>query len=288
MVPLGNVLATLTIASLQVAVLIVAAVAWARHAAHVGGRRRLVRLRDALLAVGCTAIAETMAVRIATQEEYVGAPPGAGNRAVVLRRLAVPDQALPRAPDVGGEVPAWTHALALMRYGLVGGQASGLSAIWGQHSNASMAAASLGVVAAFTVVLLAVATQEASPPSSSAVAYSTADRTRPRAGRSQLVKSASHYPNAGQRRRQAERREQRGAERRDLGDRAVLDAQHVELERPELRVARPAQVARRRRHPVGQRRQQAPVALAVRAERALQQRRDRVEPVVAATGTAAS
>ena len=50
------------------------------------------------------------------------------------------------------------------------------------------------------------------------------------------------------------------------------DPQHVDLEGPELRVARPAQVAAHSRHPVGQGRDEPPVALAVRPEGPLQQR----------------
>jgi hypothetical protein len=45
---------------------------------------------------------------------------------------------------------------------------------------------------------------------------------------------------ASERLGQTERGEQAGAERRDLHDLAVLDAQHVELERPEHGVAGPA------------------------------------------------
>src|SRR5258707_351484 len=62
---------------------------------------------------------------------------------------------------------------------------------------------------------------------------------------------------SSERRRQAERREQRGSEGRDLGDEAVLDAEHVELERAELRVAVLAEVARGGRHPVRKGREQA-------------------------------
>ena len=46
-----------------------------------------------------------------------------------------------------------THALALMRHGLTGGSADGLTAIWGAHGGAA-SAASFAIVAAFTVGLL--------------------------------------------------------------------------------------------------------------------------------------
>jgi len=48
-----------------------------------------------------------------------------------------------------------THGLALMRYGL-NGDSTGLHAIWGMGDAAAMAALSLGVVAAFALVLTVV------------------------------------------------------------------------------------------------------------------------------------
>jgi ABC-type polysaccharide/polyol phosphate export permease len=48
-----------------------------------------------------------------------------------------------------------THALALVRYGLLS-DPSGLHAIWRMHSTTAMAALSLGVVGVFGALLLAV------------------------------------------------------------------------------------------------------------------------------------
>jgi hypothetical protein len=48
-----------------------------------------------------------------------------------------------------------THALALMRYGLLG-DGSGLHAIWRLDSAGTMAALSLGVVALFALALIAI------------------------------------------------------------------------------------------------------------------------------------
>src|SRR4051794_374621 len=72
--------------------------------------------------------------------------------------------------------------------------------------------------------------------------------------------------------REAELREQRGVEGRDLGDRAVLAAQDVELERAPLGVTRAPEVARGRGLAVGARRHEPPFAHAVLAERPLRQR----------------
>src|SRR6516165_8904477 len=63
-----------------------------------------------------------------------------------------------------------------------------------------------------------------------------------------------------QRRLEAERREHVRVERGDLRDQPGLDAHDVELERAELGVTGPAQVARRGGHPVGPHRDQPPFA----------------------------
>lgn len=49
-----------------------------------------------------------------------------------------------------------TNALALMRYGLVDRHGTGLHDIWGMSNTTAMAALSLGVVAAFALVMLVV------------------------------------------------------------------------------------------------------------------------------------
>jgi hypothetical protein len=50
-----------------------------------------------------------------------------------------------------------THALALMRYGLLGDGGAGLHDIWGMGDTTAMAALSLGVVALFAAALTALA-----------------------------------------------------------------------------------------------------------------------------------
>jgi hypothetical protein len=50
-----------------------------------------------------------------------------------------------------------THALAVLRYGLVDHRGQGLHDIWGMHNVTVMAALSLTVVAAFAVVMLTAA-----------------------------------------------------------------------------------------------------------------------------------
>jgi hypothetical protein len=51
----------------------------------------------------------------------------------------------------------WTHAVAILRYGLMGGPASGLHAIWHLHSTVEMALLSIGVLAAFAALTVGLA-----------------------------------------------------------------------------------------------------------------------------------
>ncbi len=51
----------------------------------------------------------------------------------------------------------WTHALALLRFGLMEGTDPGLQAIWHMDSDVFMAGLSLAVLAAYAVIMLSLA-----------------------------------------------------------------------------------------------------------------------------------
>ena len=153
-VPLANVMATLTIAALQVAVLVGAAVLRGAVLHTSAGGVVWFAAAALLLAAAVAGIAEMMVFRLHSQEEYVGLVPAIAIVPWFFAGSLFPITALPAwLTDVAKVLP-WTHALALMRYGLVGGTASGLHAIWGWASPTAMALASLGVVTAFAAALL--------------------------------------------------------------------------------------------------------------------------------------
>lgn len=154
LVPLGNVLATLTITAFQVIALMLAAVLrGATLHTSVAGVLWFV-VATALLAVTIAAIAETLVFRVRSQEEYVGVIPAIAIVPWFFAGSLFPIDALPKGlAGVAKALPS-THALALMRHGLVGGSPSGLQAIWGNHSETALAAASLGVLAVFAALLL--------------------------------------------------------------------------------------------------------------------------------------
>jgi ABC-type multidrug transport system permease subunit len=156
LVVLGNLAVALAVTGLQLAALIGAAllrgidfqagasgVAWFVAAA-------------ALLAIGMYGIAETLANRIPRQEEYVGALPAPAIVPWFFAGSLFPISALPEALTWIAKCLPLTHALALMRYGLLGDNGAGLEDIWDMGNTTAMAALSLAVLAVFAIAFTAV------------------------------------------------------------------------------------------------------------------------------------
>jgi ABC-type polysaccharide/polyol phosphate export permease len=156
LIVLANLGVAIAITALQVSVLIVAAVL---RGAHLHGSATGIAWFLAacvLLAVAMYSVAEALANRIPTLEEYTGALPALAIVPFFFAGSLFPISALPSFLTGFARVLPLTNALALMRYGLLN-NASGLHDIWGMSNAPAMAAASLAVVAAFAAVLLALA-----------------------------------------------------------------------------------------------------------------------------------
>jgi ABC-2 type transport system permease protein len=102
-------------------------------------------------------IAETLAARIHQQEEYIAATPAIAILPWFFAGALFPIGAMPAALTAFAKVLPLTHAMALMRYGLVDPHGSGLHDIWGTTSTTAAAWLSLAVVVAWAAGLLAVA-----------------------------------------------------------------------------------------------------------------------------------
>jgi len=151
----ANLVVALAVTALQVTVLLAAAVLrGAELTATAGGVGWFVGAA-VLLTIGMYGFAETLANRIPTVEEFTGAVPPVAILPFFFSGL-YPITALPWALTGFARVLPLTHALALMRYGLLG-NATGLEDIWGMGTLATKAALSLGVLAAFAALLTAVA-----------------------------------------------------------------------------------------------------------------------------------
>ena len=151
---LGNLLVALAITLLQVAVLIT--VALARGISFDATARGVVWFTTAvvLFTVGMYGMAEILANRVPRQEEYIARVPAVAILPWFLAGALFPIPALPTFLTWVAKFLPLTHALALMRYGLLQ-DSSGLHAIWGGSDPTAMATLSLAVVAAFAVVLTA-------------------------------------------------------------------------------------------------------------------------------------
>jgi ABC-2 type transport system permease protein len=152
--PLANVMATLTITALQVTVLIVAAVA--RGATYHVSASGVVWFVGsvALLTMIYASLAEVMAFRLASEQEYIGNVPAIAIVPWFFAGSLFPISVLPKGLAIFAKILPGTHALALMRHGLTGGPADGLAAIWGVHAGTSSEFASFAIVVVFTAGLL--------------------------------------------------------------------------------------------------------------------------------------
>jgi ABC-type multidrug transport system permease subunit len=104
-------------------------------------------------AIAMYGVAEVLANRLPTQEEYIGALPPVAIVPYFFAGGLFPISALPAALTVVAKVLPITHVLALMRYGLVDRSGQGLHDIWGMSDTTTMAALSLAVVGLFAAAL---------------------------------------------------------------------------------------------------------------------------------------
>jgi len=98
-------------------------------------------------------VAETLASRIGRAEEYIGATPAVAILPFFFAGALFPIGAMPAPLTAIAKFLPLTHALALMRYGLVDPSGQGLHAIWGMSDVIVEAWLSIAVVALFATAL---------------------------------------------------------------------------------------------------------------------------------------
>ncbi len=101
-------------------------------------------------------VAETLAARIGKAEDYVGAVPAVAILPFFFAGALYPISAMPGLLATIARFLPLTHALALLRYGLIDPNGQGLHAIWGAGNPTTQAFASLGVVALYALALTAI------------------------------------------------------------------------------------------------------------------------------------
>jgi ABC-2 type transport system permease protein len=154
---LGNLSVSIAVSAFQVIALIGAAVLRGAsfHVAASGIAWAVVAVLG--LAVAMHSVAEILAARIPKQEEYVGAAPAIALVPWFFAGSFFRITSMPIGLTWLARILPVTHALALLRYGLVDRRGQGLHDIWGLHNVTVMAGLSLAVVAAFALVMLALA-----------------------------------------------------------------------------------------------------------------------------------
>jgi len=151
----GNLLVATATTALQVGVLLGFAVLRRIHF-HVGGSGLLWFLAAALLfTVAMYGIAETLAARIPRSEEYIARLPAIAIVPWFLAGSLFPITSLPLVLAWFARFLPLTHALALMRWGLLH-DSSGLQNIWRTTNTTAMASMSLAVVALFALLMTTV------------------------------------------------------------------------------------------------------------------------------------
>ena len=153
----GNMAVAVAVSLLQVGVLMAAG--WLRGStfhATAGGVGWFI---GAVLAftVVMYGVAEILANRIPTQEEYVGLTPVVAILPWFLAGSLFPISALPAWLAWVARVMPTTHALALLRYGVLDRTGAGLHDIWGMANTTTEAAMSLLVLAAWAILITAAA-----------------------------------------------------------------------------------------------------------------------------------
>jgi ABC-2 type transport system permease protein len=153
---LANLLVALGLAALQVTVLI-------GLSALRGGQFQVTASGVAWFAVGAVlftifmyGLAETIASRVTKAEDYIGALPAVAVLPYFFAGALFPIGAMPGALTAIAKVLPLTHALALMRYGLIDPSGKGLHDIWGISDVTTEAWLSVLVVAVFAAALTAI------------------------------------------------------------------------------------------------------------------------------------
>ena len=155
MMVFGNLSVSVAVSSFQVVALIaVALLRGATFGTSVSGVAWMVAATLGL-AIAMHSFAEILAARIPKQEEYVGVAPAAALVPWFFAGSFFPISAMPAGLTAFAKFLPLTHALALMRYGLVDHRGAGLHDIWGMSNPTVMATLSLGVVIAFAGIMLA-------------------------------------------------------------------------------------------------------------------------------------
>jgi ABC-2 type transport system permease protein len=153
----GNLLVAVLVSGLQLGALLLATYLRGAHFNATATGIGWFVAAAGCFAVAMYSIAEIMANRIPSQEEYVGAVPAVAIVPWFIAGSLFPISALPAGLTAIAKALPLTHVLALMRYGLLDRHGAGLRDIWGMTNTTVMAALSTAVVVAYAILFLVLA-----------------------------------------------------------------------------------------------------------------------------------
>jgi ABC-2 type transport system permease protein len=156
-IPLASIAAVLTVAAAQVATIIGLAAVRGASFDLAPAPLSAALLAAALLTAGTYGLAEFLAYSLRQPQIFGTLIPAIGATPYILCGAIYPLATLSSGARALALVLPWTHAVAVLRFGFMGGGASGLAAIWHLHSEWLMAALSLAVLAVYAAVTVGLA-----------------------------------------------------------------------------------------------------------------------------------
>jgi ABC-2 type transport system permease protein len=153
----GNLIVALGLSVLQVVVLVALAAARGASFTITAAGIGWFAAATLLFTVFMYGVAETLASRIATQEEYIGATPAVAILPFFLAGALFPIGAMPGALATVAKFMPLTHTLALLRYAFADPSGRGLHDIWGMSNVTTEAWLSVAVIAVFAAAMTAIA-----------------------------------------------------------------------------------------------------------------------------------
>lgn len=156
-ITIANALGVLTIALAQVGLILVLAMARGAefHTSAVGIAWFVAAA--ALLTLTVYGVAEILALRVGRQEAYGPLIPAVGVTPWFVSGALFPITVLPAGIEQLAILSPWTHAVAVLRHGMMQDTDPGLAAIWHLESATVMAALSILVLTVFAAATLGLA-----------------------------------------------------------------------------------------------------------------------------------
>jgi ABC-2 type transport system permease protein len=153
-IPFANIAAILTVAAGQLVLILGLALVRGADYHTAPGRLLIALMAAGLLSAGTYGLAELLAYRITQPAIFGTLIPAIGATPYALCGAIYPLAALPPGVEQFAYALPWTHAVALLRFGFMGGGPSGLEQIWHLHSVWAMALLSLAVLIAFAAAMV--------------------------------------------------------------------------------------------------------------------------------------